>query len=166
MLNARLILTANVIGAIALTAALTGCSHNAPHNVMASDQADRLVPHPNVVLASQGRIEGRTETVQIGAGADGIVKQVFVKEGQEVWRGTKLADIDCSDLDASLMSAKAEADSARQVKARLVHGSRDEERLAAEQRTAAAKAVLEESASRLKRTQELKAGGVISENDF
>ena len=155
-----------MIPATILLLAAAGCSRNEPQSVHASDRADRLVPRPNVVLASPGRIEGRTETVPVGAGADGVVKQVFVSEGQDVQRGQKLAEIDCPDLQASLQAANAEAESARQTKERILRGSRDEERLAAEQRTAAATAVLEESASRLKRLEPLRQRGVIAAIDF
>lgn len=143
-----------------------GCSRSAPQNVMASDKTDRTIARANIVLACPGRTEGRTETVQVGAAADGIVKQVFVKEGDRVGRGAKLAQIGCQDIEASLLGAQAEAESARQVKARLERGSREEERLAAEQRTLAAKAILEESASRLKRMTELRASEVIAAIDF
>jgi HlyD family secretion protein len=143
-----------------------GCTRSGPQNVMASDKSDHPIAHPNVVLACPGRTEGRTEAVQVGAAADGIVKQVFVKEGDHVWRGAKLAQIDCQDVEASLMSVKAEVESARQVKLRLERGSREEERLAAEQRTIAAKAVLDESASRLKRMTELRASKVVAATDF
>lgn len=165
MKNKRLNAVA-VISMSALLAMITGCSRNAPESVHASDHAESLIPRPNVVLASPGRIEGRTETIPIGAGADGVIKQVFVSDGQQVKRGQKLAEIDCPDLQASLQASIAEEESARQTKERVLRGSRDEERLAAEQRTAAAKAVLEESASRLKRLQPLRDKGVISAIDF
>ena len=64
--------------AVGLVLALTGCSRSGPQKVMASDKPERPLPVPNVVLASPGRIEGRTETIQVGAATDGIVKQVFV----------------------------------------------------------------------------------------
>src|SRR5258708_30139863 len=43
-----------------------------------------------VVFASPGRVEGASETTQLGAAADGILKAVYVKEGQFVKRGTLL----------------------------------------------------------------------------
>src|SRR6266487_2353378 len=151
------IVTALAAGALLFA---TGCSRSTSQNVMASDKADHLVARSNVVLAAPGRTEGRTETVQVGAATDGIVKQVFVKEGDHVVRGTKLAQIECQDIEASYLSAKAEAESSRQVKSRVMRGSRDEERLAAEQRTAAAKAMLDESATRLQRMKALRESNV------
>src|SRR6266404_9506034 len=79
-----------------------------------------------VVFASPGRVEGASETTQVGAAADGILKAVYVKEGQFVRRGTLLGEIACDELQPALQTAMAEADSARQARARLLRGARDE----------------------------------------
>src|SRR5260370_1766737 len=157
------VLTSLIAGAVLF---VPGCSRSISQNVMASERADRPAARPNIVLACSGRTEGRTETVQVGAASDGIVKSVFVQEGERVARGAKVAHIDCQDIEASYLSAMAEGESARQLKTRLLRGSRDEERFAAEQRTAAAKAVLAESATRLKRMNELRESKVVAAMDF
>jgi HlyD family secretion protein len=102
-----------------------------------------------VVFASPGRVEGASETTQVGAAADGILKSVFVKEGQFVKRGTLLGEIACDDLQPALQTAMAEADSARQARARLLRGARDEEKKIASEKTAAARATFEEAKSRM-----------------
>ena len=102
-----------------------------------------------VVFASPGRVEGASETTQVGAAADGILKAVYVKEGQFVKRGTLLGEIACDDLQPALQTAMAEADSARQARARLLRGARDEEKKIANEKTAAARATFEEAKSRL-----------------
>jgi HlyD family secretion protein len=102
-----------------------------------------------VVFASPGRVEGASETTQVGAAADGILKSVYVKEGQFVKRGTLLGEIACDDLQPALQTAMAEADSARQARARLLRGARDEEKKIANEKTAAARATFEEAKSRL-----------------
>jgi HlyD family secretion protein len=101
-----------------------------------------------VAFASPGRVEGASETTQIGAAADGILKAVYVKEGQFVKRGTLLGEIACDDLRASLQTAMAEADSARQARTRILRGARDEERRIATEKTAAARATFDEAKSR------------------
>src|SRR5262245_14008684 len=53
-----------------------------------------------VVFASPGRIEGASETTQVGAAADGILKAVYAKEGEFVKKGTLLGEIACDDLQA------------------------------------------------------------------
>src|SRR5216683_2682389 len=102
-----------------------------------------------VAFASPGRVEGASETTQVGAAADGIVKAVYVKEGQFVKRGTLLGEIGCDELQASLQTAIAEADSARQTRTRILRGARDEEKKIASEKTAAARATFEEAKSRL-----------------
>src|SRR3989449_326713 len=102
-----------------------------------------------VIFASPGRVEGASETTQVGAAAEGILKAVYVKEGQFVKRGTLLGEIACDELQASLQTALAEADGARQSKARLMRGAREEERKIASDKTAAARATYEEAKSRL-----------------
>src|SRR4029077_8502452 len=102
-----------------------------------------------VAFASPGRVEGASETTQVGAAADGILKSVYVKEGQFVKRGTLLGEIACDDLRPALQTAMAEANSARQTRARLLRGARDEEKKIASEKTAAARATFEEAKSRL-----------------
>src|SRR5213078_1328626 len=101
-----------------------------------------------VAFASPGRVEGASETTQVGAAADGILKAVYVKEDQFVRRGTLLGEIACDDLQASLQTAMAEADGARQTRTRLLRGARDEEKKIAIEKTAAARATFEEDKAR------------------
>jgi multidrug resistance efflux pump len=72
-----------------------------------------------------------------------------VKEGEYVKKGTLLGEIACGELQPSLQTALAEADGARQARARLLRGARDEEKKIAGQKTAAARATFEEAKSRL-----------------
>lgn len=102
-----------------------------------------------VAFASPGRVEGASETTQVGAAADGVLKAVYVKEGQVVKKGTLLGEIACEDLQPALQTALAEADSARQSRTRLLRGARDEEKKIANEKTAAARATFEEAKSRL-----------------
>src|SRR5712671_6636487 len=101
-----------------------------------------------VAFASPGRVEGASETTQVGAAADGILKAVYVKEDQFVKRGTLLGEIACDDLQASLQTVIAEADGARQSRTRILRGARDEEKKIASEKTAAARATFEEAKSR------------------
>ena len=98
-----------------------------------------------VIAASPGRVEGASEPVEIGAGADGVIESVMVKEGQFVEKGSVIAQIACHDVDAELKQAIAERDAAEQRRSRLLAGSRPEERELAAQKVETAKAVLEEA---------------------
>src|SRR5467141_2704902 len=103
-----------------------------------------------VAFASPGRVEGASETTQLGAAADGILKAVYVKEDQFVKRGTLLGEIACDELQASLQTAIAESDGARQTRTRILRGARDEEKKIAREKTGAARATFEEAKSRQK----------------
>jgi HlyD family secretion protein len=119
-----------------------------------------------VVFASPGRVEGASETTQVGAAADGILKAVYVKEGQFVKRGTLLGEIGCDDLQASLRTATAEADGARQARTRILRGARDEEKKIASEKTAAARATFEEAKSRMEMQRALYQKEQISRSSY
>jgi HlyD family secretion protein len=119
-----------------------------------------------VSFASPGRVEGASETTQVGAAADGILKAVYVKEGQFVKRGTLLGEIGCDDLQASLQTATAEADGARQARTRILRGARDEEKKIASEKTAAARATFEEAKSRMEMQRALYQKEQISRSSY
>jgi ABC exporter DevB family membrane fusion protein len=119
-----------------------------------------------VQLAALGRVEGRGETISVGAATDGVVKAVSVTEGQQVSKGALLAAIDCDDISAEVDLAKAEADSARDARTRLLRGNRDEERAAAAQATDAAKAVMLQAQDHLNRMNALYQKEEISRDTF
>ena len=80
-------------------------------------EANRVTPsvaeasHGQIALACPGRIEGKSETISVGAAIDGVIQTISVREGQEVSKGETLAVIGCSDLQSSREVARAEADS-------------------------------------------------------
>jgi len=115
-----------------------------------------------VVFASPGRVEGRSDTTQVGAAADGVLKAIFVREHQFVTKGTLMGEIACDDLNAMSQTALAEADGTRQARIRLLRGARDEEKRIAAKKTAAARATFAEATSRLSMQRALYEGGEIS----
>ncbi len=94
-----------------------------------------------IVLAAPGRIEGVSDRVHLAAGIDGVLSAVLFDEGDRVEAGDVVAVVQRDELRAELDQARAAADGARQAKARLVRGSREEER-----RQAAAEAMRAEAA--------------------
>jgi HlyD family secretion protein len=144
--------------------AFLGTSRNR-NSVEAHGTSSGNSPAP-IIFASPGRVEGASETTQVGAAADGIVKAVYVKEGQFVKRGTLLGEIACDELQASLQTALAETDGARQAKARLMRGARDEERKIASDKTAAARATFEEAKSHLEMQRALYEKQQISRSAY
>jgi HlyD family secretion protein len=118
------------------------------------------------LLACQGRVEGRTETVQVGAAADGVIRAMFVKEGDTVKTGQKLAEIGCPDLSSEMAEAVSQVDSFRQVKNRLMRGARDEERRVAAEQTRAARSELQRAKANLERMQTLVTKSIVSKATF
>ncbi len=121
---------------------------------------------PAVVLASPGRIEARSDLVNVGAAIDGLIRSIRVSEGQVVKRGAVLAELACDDLQSSLQVATANRDSLQEARVRLERGSRPEEREAAAQKTAAAKAVLDQATAQLARISKLYAAQEVSRQSF
>lgn len=124
------------------------------------------VTQPAVELAALGRIEGRGQTISVGAATDGVIKTVAVAEGDHVEKGALLAVIGCDDLSAQVGLAKAQADSARESRIRLLRGSRDEQRAAAAKATDAAKAVMMQAQDHLQRMEALYQKSEISSDTF
>jgi HlyD family secretion protein len=111
-------------------------------------------------LAAFGRVEGRGETISLGASVDGVVKEVFVTDGQIVSKGALLASLDCDDLRSEIELSKAQAEDARQQCVRLLRGHRDEEKRSAAQQTEAAKAELDQAQEHFGRVGDLQKGEI------
>jgi len=147
------------IALVTATVALLGSSRDGrsvgPHRASSDNNAD-------VVFASPGRVEGLSETTEVAAAADGVLKAIYVKEHQFVTKGTLMGEIACADLNAMLQTAFAEAEGARQARARLLRGARDEEKRVAAKKTEGSRATFTEAKSRLERQRALYEGGEIS----
>jgi len=123
-------------------------------------------PSEDISLASPGRIEGASETIEVSAGVDGILEDVLVNEGDEVSSGQVLARISCEDIKQAEDAAAAELESAKQTRDRLIIGSRAEERLIAAHEADAAKAVMEESEKKYEKMERLYEQKIVSEDDL
>ena len=156
-------LSAILIGFV-MAAMLTGCSGRSTYAAGKPEVSPQ--PDAEVVLACAGRVEGRSDTIEIGAATDGLIERVYVSEGQHVAKGAQLAEIGCPDLRASLQEAQSEAQSARQVRVRLLRGARDEERHMAAERANAARAILQRATVNLERMKALFAKSVASRSSL
>jgi HlyD family secretion protein len=153
--------TSAALAFIAAAASLGFFWNSHPLNTVAA----RAEPKPRVatvLFASLGRVEGLSDTIEVGAAADGVLKVVYVNEGQLVTKGTLLGEIACDDLNAAFTGAVADAEAARQSRTRLLRGSREEEKRVASRKTAAAKATFDQATSNLKRQRILLNGGQIA----
>ena len=153
--------------AVVLVIASVGFFGSSRHPVTGSvHAAASSASLPTVVFAAPGRVEGLSETSDVGAAADGVVKVIYVKEDDFVKKGTVLGEIGCDDLNPVLQTAVAEADAARHARARLVRGTREEERKVAARKTAAARATFEEAKARLGRQGALYKDGEIARSVY
>jgi multidrug resistance efflux pump len=118
-----------------------------------------------VALASPARVEGASEAVELGAGLDGVIAELRVAEGDRVQKGETLAVIDRRELVADLRAARALLEGTRQARARLLRGSRVEERARADAEVASARAAMLEAELRHRRNVGLLAAGAIAAAD-
>ena len=63
-----------------------------------STGTDPAQPAISIALASPGRIEGQSDSIDVGGGIDGVIRLIRVREGQRVGRGQILAELDCRAL--------------------------------------------------------------------
>jgi HlyD family secretion protein len=151
------------VALVTATVAFLGSSRDGKsvlaHQASSANTAD-------VAFAAPGRVEGLSETTEVAAAADGVLKAIYVKEHQFVTKGTLMGEIACDDLNAMLQTAFAEAEGARQARTRLLRGARDEEKRVAAKRTEGARATFTEAKSRLERQRALYEGGEISRAAF
>jgi HlyD family secretion protein len=119
-----------------------------------------------IVLACPGRVEGQSDVINVGAGADGILTAVLVQEGQQVRAGQVIALVDCREIESQIDEARALTERARQNRIRLLRGSRSEERLKAADETAVAEAQFKQAQLQHERVVQLFKTAVISKEEL
>jgi multidrug resistance efflux pump len=119
-------------------------------------------PPGEVTLACTARVEGASETTEVGAGMDGVVAEIRVKEGDSVQAGDVLAVIDRRELKEELSASRSGAEAARQARTRVLRGSRQEDRERAEAEVAAAEAMVAQAEAQHQRSARLFAQGILS----
>lgn len=86
------VVAAILASAVTLFITQSGIVTRPPATVEASaKEAPVAAPANDVVLAAPGRVEGQSEAIEVGAGADGVLTAVRVHEGQQVAVGEVLA---------------------------------------------------------------------------
>src|SRR6266568_1313662 len=164
----RKIIVRLLLGTIGVTAAFA--TYGILTRTKASNKpGDGIEPRPQfdrIGVASPGRIEGKSDSIDVGAAIDGVIQEMYVREGDKVERGQVLAELDCRDLKSMLPVTRAEAESLQQTRERLLRGSRQEERAAVAQKTLAAKAAFEQASTRLDRSSKLAEANLIAQAVF
>ena len=115
--------------------------------------------------AAPGRVEGARDTLHLGIGLDGVIKEIRVAAGDMVSAGQVLAIIDREDLEHEEFAAAAALQGAQSRKLRLVRGARDEARRQAAEETKVAAAMLAEARLRFTRVDNLVSAGATAAAD-
>ena len=99
----------------------------------------------------------------LGFNAPGRLAELTVREGDRVARGTVLARLEASELEARRSAAEAQLEAARATLAELEAGARTEELAQARAGVRAAEEQREDARRDLTRARRLHAGGAISQ---
>jgi len=168
----RLKLIALILSILAVTGLLVFAlarSGFRKQTVAADEQSQHqkgIKAYDDIVLACPGRIEGKSDVINVGAGADGVLTAVLVQEGQQVKAGQVIAFIDCREIESQIDEARALAERARQNRLLLLRGSRPEERRKAADETAAWKAQFKQAQLQHQRVVQLFKTGDVSQEEL
>jgi HlyD family secretion protein len=164
----RLKLVALILSVVAIAGLLVlALARNGSRKSVAPDGNQQgTKPHEEIVLASPGRVEGQSDVINVGAGADGVLKAVLVQEGQQVRAGQVIALIACREIESQIDEARALAERARQNRLRLLRGSRPEERSKAADQTAVAEAQFKQAQLQHQRVAQLFKSAVVSKEEL
>ncbi len=105
-------------------------------------------------------------TSNVASGAEGIVDQFDVEEGQLVKKGETLSVLRMVTTDLDIKEAKSLLREREHQKAELENGSRPEEITEAQAKMLAAKAIMESTAATLARTQTLFARNATNQDEL
>ena len=169
----RLNLIAVILGTLAMTGLLVFAlarngfrKQSVAANESQSQDQKETNGHGDIVLACPGRVEGQSDVINVGAGADGVLKVMLVQEGQQVKAGQVIALIDCQEIESQIGEASALAERARQNRLRLLRGSRQEERRKAADETGVAEAQFKQAQLQHQRVTQLFKTGDVSKEEL
>ena len=113
-------------------------------------------------VAAPGRVEPRSEPIELGFSLIGQVKAVYVAEGDAIHNGQVLAELDNGDLQARTDAGAATVALRQAELDKLMNGARPEERRGAAARLEEAEANLAYAKREVERTAPLAVSGAAS----
>jgi len=125
----------------------------------ASTPAQMPTALPNGVISAAGKVEPLSEEVRLGLSMTGKLAEVLVDEGDSVHVGQVLARLDNADWKARLAEADATVHMREAELARVINGSRQEERREAEAAVREADAVADQTVREQDRYEALGQSG-------
>src|SRR5260370_1099390 len=120
-------------------------------------------------VAGAGIVEARTKNISIGSAMQGIVLEVYVpveKVGTTVEAGTPLFKVDDRQLQAQLLTAKANVAASQAQLLKLQKQPREDERPSQMAKVAAAKANLDLQEDLAERARRLRPTNAMSDEDY
>lgn len=124
------------------------------------------LPEKGALIGGNGVVEPAQRETRVAAQVTALVKQVLVKEGQQVKQGDVLVQLENGVEFAQLQSAEAEAVAERANLTRTLKGLRVEDRDAVNADAQAARARAELSASVAARTEQLAKSGAATPDEL
>lgn len=119
----------------------------------------------SITIGANGTIRPE-KTINISPRSMGVLKSLFVEEGESVKQGQVLAHMDDRNLQGQLVEIKGQLASAQANLQRLLNGNRSEDISEAEAQLSDAKTQLRQAESTLAQNQSLYEVGAISRRDF
>lgn len=129
------------------------------------DERATLVASGNLVAAN-GVIEPADRETKVASQVPGRIKAIFVKEGDVVERGAKIAELENATEKAQLAAAEGDLEEARAELTRTTRGLRREDVDAVVADTESQKARAALSAETLARTEQLAKGGAATPDEL
>jgi ABC exporter DevB family membrane fusion protein len=130
----------------------------------ASHQAISPLIAGDYLIAAPGRIEPASEEIRIGTSVTAVLKEVLVKEGQQVKRDDVLARLQSDDLAADVAKADAELRLAQAQLQRAINGALPAERAETLAGVAETEAIEKNAASDFERQRTLGSQNVASKS--
>jgi multidrug resistance efflux pump len=93
-------------------------------------------------------------------------RQFWLKKDKEIRVGQVVARLDCHDIENVIAADNAAVEGSIQIRKRLMHGGREEERQAAAAETSAAHSVQVQAQLQFDRMSKLQKDGVVSRDDL
>lgn len=135
------------------------------HSVNAAPPPASLTPPRDGLIAAPGRIEAISEEIRVSSELSGRLKSVAIEEGDRVFKGQVLAQIENDDYIARVASAEAALAQRQAELSRTINGARSQERRASQAGVNAAQAVLENSRREAERRRTLADHEMISRDE-
>lgn len=117
-------------------------------------------------LAAPGRVEPRGERRVLGARTSGMLTRLHVEENQRVEENQLLAEVDRTELEAELTSAKEAVSLSQAELSRLVNGARSQEKQAAHARLEGAGAEVTYAQKEFDRIRALVGNGTLPTSEL